>query len=55
MMRVAKSTQNGLNRCTGTYRKLAICLEPTSPSEFQDAGFNRSPTPPHLILAYSVS
>ena len=52
----AKAAQNSPFRCSTMYRKLLICIRPGYYlANFKTAGFNRSPTPPLLILAYSVS
>ena len=50
----AKTAQNTPFRCSTVYRKLLICFTwGYYLANFKTAGFNRSPTPPFLILAYS--
>jgi hypothetical protein len=52
----AKSAQNSPFRCSTMYRKLLICFGwGYYLANFKTAGFNRSPTPPFLILAYSLN
>jgi hypothetical protein len=51
----AKAAQNSPFRCSTMYRKLLICVRSGYYlANFKTAGFNRSPTPPFLILAHSV-
>src|SRR5712664_1306669 len=53
----AKAAQNTPLRCSTMYRKLLICIRPGYYlANFKTAGFNRSPTPPPIILTqYSGS
>src|SRR5882762_5399286 len=52
----AKAAQNSPFRCSTMYLKLLICIRSGYYlANFKTAGFNRSPTPPLLILTYSVS
>src|SRR5260370_30216266 len=48
----AKTAQNTPFRCSTMYRKLLICIRSGYYlANFKTAGFNRSPTPPFLIIA----
>jgi len=52
----AKTAQNTPFRCSTVHRKLLICFKwGYCLANFKTAGFNRSPTPPFPILAYSAS
>ena len=47
-----KAAQNSPFRCSTMYRKLLICIRSGYYlANFKTAGFNRSPTPPFLIIA----
>jgi hypothetical protein len=50
-----KPAQNAPFRCSAGWRKLLICIRwGYYLANFKTAGFNRSPTPPVLILIHSV-
>ena len=51
----AKAAQTSPFRCGTMYRKLLICIRPGYYlANFKTAGFNRSPTPPPIILTHST-
>ncbi len=51
----AKTAQNSPFRCSTVYRKLLICFRwGYYLANFKTAGFNRSPTPPFLSIAYTL-
>src|ERR1700731_4685097 len=53
--KAAKVAQNTPFLCSTAHRKLLICIRwEYSLANFKTAGFNRSPTPPSLILTHSA-